>query len=150
MPGAFNDSEKQRFLTNIARGRRPATTAEHMGYAWTTVSGHLKKDPEFAAAFQDALRVVDERVEEALLDQAEEGNMSAIKFWLTNRRSESWSDLTKTQVIGGGGSTTTTINIAIATTDNWRAVLADPESREAALSFAQQIPAIEAKATERD
>lgn len=52
----------------------------------------LKRDPEFAELLDSALRYRDLTIEEVAFKKAKEGNEAMIKFWLTNRSEERWTD----------------------------------------------------------
>lgn len=146
MPGnAFGPREKARFVELVQRGRRPRTAAEDVGFTWQTVRNHLRSDPAFAEAFQEAGDLASERVEEVVYDLATEGSLAAAKFWLTNRTRD-WVDSTKqVQVTGAGGGP---IELAVGSTEMWRNLLQDPEARTEALAFAREVPAIEATGRE--
>lgn len=139
MSRPFDDNAKRRYLELLSQGgRRPRTIAADMGFTWETVRKHLRSDQAFAMQFADTEALTNERVEEVLLDKALDGDLGAIKEWLHNRDSENWQDRKAPVAVGGG----TTVNIAIATTENWRDVLSNPELRVEALGFADQIPAL--------
>lgn len=73
-------------------GKRRGAAAKAVGVSRVTVALHVKDDPEFAAAVDDAEMDVHEQVEEALLVKAKEGNVVAIQVWLYNRLPELWRD----------------------------------------------------------
>lgn len=66
--------------------------ARRMGVAAATVCEWKKKYPEFAEALQKGREVVDYEVENALLTAALGGNLTAIVFWLKNRRPDVWRE----------------------------------------------------------
>ena len=66
--------------------------ARRMGIAVATIYEWKKKYPEFAEAIKKGKEVVDFEVENALLTAALDGNVTAMIFWLKNRRPDVWRD----------------------------------------------------------
>ena len=58
---------------------------------WLTV----KSNPEISEALKRGKEVVDVEVENALLNLAKSGNITAIIFWLKNRKPNVWRDKQK-------------------------------------------------------
>ena len=57
-----------------------------------TVNRWKKTHPEFCNALKNAKSTVDADVEDSLLKQAMQGNVTAIIFWLKNRQQIRWRD----------------------------------------------------------
>lgn len=64
--------------------------AGKMGINPDTLYKYKKKYPEFADALKEGKEVVDYKVEKELLNQALNGNITAIIFWLKNRKPNQW------------------------------------------------------------
>jgi hypothetical protein len=150
MAGPFDVNAKRRYTELIRRGRPPALAAEDLGFSFGTIRKHMREDRDFADGVEAAALVLAEEVEQVYFDIAVEGNdPNTTRDWLRNRLPQRWRDTGKViqhQLTGAGGGP---IQIAAASTDALRAVLADPESRQEALAFAREMPAIEAEAHEQ-
>lgn len=145
MPQPFDALVKKRYVALIDRGRLPRLAAEDVGFAWTTVQRHLKDDPEFREACEEASRRLDEHVEEVLLDKALDGDLGAIRMWFQGRQPGKYVESKQVQVTGAGGGP---IQLASVSTDGLRTMLTSPESRADMLELVREIPAIEATGVE--
>lgn len=140
MPRVFGDFEKKRFVELLARGRAPALAAEDIGFTYATIRRHLKEDVAFAEAAEQAVLVVDARVEEVAYDMATSGDNPASTWkWLERRRPAQWGETKNVQVTGPGGGP---IQLAAVTTDALREVLTAGDTRDAALAMVQELPAV--------
>jgi len=77
--------------------------AGKMGIGVTTLYDYKKKYPEFMKALKKGKEVVDREVENSLLEQARSGNMTAIIFWLKNRKPRQWRDKQTREISGPEG-----------------------------------------------
>lgn len=66
--------------------------AEKMGISVRTLYDWKVKYPEISETLKKGKEVVDYMVENALLNKALAGDVTAIIFWLKNRRSDKWRD----------------------------------------------------------
>lgn len=66
--------------------------AHNMGIDVTTLREWRKKDDTISTILKKGREVVDYEVENALLKNAMEGNVTAQIFWLKNRRKEQWRE----------------------------------------------------------
>ena len=66
--------------------------ANNVGIDVTTLREWRKKDPTISTALKKGREVVDFEVENALLKNAMEGNVTAQIFWLKNRKKEQWRE----------------------------------------------------------
>lgn len=140
MARVFGDFEKKRFVDLLARGRAPALAAEDIGFTYATIRRHLKEDVAFAEAAEQAILVVDARVEEVAYDMATSGDNPASTWkWLERRRPAQWGETKNVQVTGPGGGP---IQLAAVTTDALREVLTAGDTRDAALAMVQELPAV--------
>lgn len=148
MPRAFDQKAKDRFIALVSRGRAPVLVAEDLNFAWTTIQRHLREDRDFMERFDQAVASIDARVQEVALDLALSGEHPASTWkWLERRRRDEWGE-TKTvshTVSGPGGGP---IQVAAVTTQALREVLIGGDTREQALAMIDEIPAIEATASE--
>ena len=62
--------------------------AKNMGVSRSTLHDWKKKYPDISDTLKKGKEVVDYQVENALLESALSGNVTAIIFWLKNRRSQ--------------------------------------------------------------
>ena len=67
-----------------------ATKKMHISYS--TFKEWMKKYPAISAAIKRGKAPVDYEVENVLLDKARSGDITAIIFWLKNRRPDKWRD----------------------------------------------------------
>lgn len=66
--------------------------AHNMGIGLTTLKEWRKKSVAISSALKKGREVVDFEVENALLKNALEGNVTAQIFWLKNRKKEQWRE----------------------------------------------------------
>lgn len=66
--------------------------AKNMGIDVTTLRDWRKKHPTISTILKRGREVVDYEVENALLKNAMEGNVTAQIFWLKNRQKEKWRE----------------------------------------------------------
>jgi hypothetical protein len=66
--------------------------ANHMGISVSTLYVYKKKYPKIDEALKKGKEVVDRQVEKALLKKALNGNVTAMIFWLKNRKPDKWRD----------------------------------------------------------
>lgn len=66
--------------------------AHNMGIAYSTLKEWKNKYPAILAALKKGKEVIDFEVENALLNSALSGNITAQIFWLKNRRPDKWRD----------------------------------------------------------
>ena len=66
--------------------------ARNMGVSRTSYWDWKKKYPDILNASKKGKEVVDYAVENALLREATSGNVTAMIFWLKNRRPDKWRD----------------------------------------------------------
>ena len=66
--------------------------AENLAISKDTFYQYKKKYPDFSDSLKRGKEVVDYEVENALLKNALDGNITAQIFWLKNRRPDKWKD----------------------------------------------------------
>ena len=66
--------------------------AHNMGIGLTTLKEWRQKEPTISATLKKGREVVDFEVENALLKNALEGNVTAQIFWLKNRKKDHWRE----------------------------------------------------------
>ena len=77
--------------------------ANNMGISRSTLSEWKRKFPDISDALKKSKAVVDIEVENALYQAAIDGNMTAIIFWLKNRKPEKWRDRQQVEMSGEVG-----------------------------------------------
>lgn len=70
--------------------------AHNMGIGLTTLKEWRQKEPTISATLKKGREVVDFEVENALLQNALSGNVTAQIFWLKNRKKEQWREKVET------------------------------------------------------
>lgn len=66
--------------------------AENLGISKDTFYQYKKKYPDFSDSLKKGKEVVDFEVENALLQNALNGNITAQIFWLSNRKPKQWKN----------------------------------------------------------
>ncbi len=95
----WTSPEKQVLLEGWAKdGLTDEQISHNMGISASTLYEWKKKHPEFSETIKKGKEVVDYEVENALLQQAMNGNVTACIFWLKCRRPEKWNDQRKPDV----------------------------------------------------
>lgn len=64
--------------------------ADNLGIASSTFYEYQKKYPEFSESLKKGKEIVDYEVENALLKNALNGNVTAQIYWLNNRKPKQW------------------------------------------------------------
>lgn len=77
--------------------------AHNMDISVATLYNYKKNHLEILEALKRGKEVVDYEVENALLQSALEGNVTAQIFWLKNRKPHQWKDKRETEVTGKDG-----------------------------------------------
>lgn len=99
-----NWNEKLEVLKGWARdGLTDEQIAANMGIHVSTLYEYKNKYPEVNESLKKGKAVVDYEVENALLQQALQGNTTAQIFWLKNRRPKKWRDKTSQEISGPDG-----------------------------------------------
>ena len=73
-------------------GLTDETIADKCGISTSTLYDWKKKHLEISEALKKGKEIVDFEVENALLNEALSGNVTAQIFWLKNRRVDKWRD----------------------------------------------------------
>lgn len=129
----LSDVEKAEVCAEVARGRGVAHALSRLGRYMDDLDVALANDPTFQRDYEMALALRDDEIEQALHKKARKGNVTAQKFWLTNRRADRWSETRTTRHVGAGGGA---IEVA-HTIDALRNVLTSEETRNAAVEWAE-------------
>lgn len=87
------DEDKLILLEGWARdGLTEEQIAKNMGIGRTTLYEWKQKEPNIANTIKKGKEVVDFEVENALLKNALDGNVTAQIFWLKNRKKNEWRE----------------------------------------------------------
>ena len=87
------EKDKLILLEGWARdGLSKEQIAHNIGIGRTTLFEWEKKEPNIANTLKKGREVVDFEVENALLKNALDGNVTAQIFWLKNRKKEQWRE----------------------------------------------------------
>ncbi len=103
--GKYNEWITKEGLIKIEGWARDGLTneqiAHNMGIAEGTLYEYIKKYPKINEVLKRGKEVVDREVENALLNEAKKGNVTAIIFWLKNRKPKQWRDKQDIEHSGG-------------------------------------------------
>jgi DNA-binding XRE family transcriptional regulator len=66
--------------------------ADNIGIGKTTIYEWMKKNPNIANALKIGREQADNIIENALFNKAKGGDVTAMIFWLKNRRSDRWRE----------------------------------------------------------
>lgn len=87
------EQDKLTLLEGWARdGLTYEQIAKNMGIGLTTLKEWRQKEPTIQSTLKKGREVVDYEVENALLKNALEGNVTAQIFWLKNRKKDQWRE----------------------------------------------------------
>lgn len=79
----------------VRNGATDEEVAKMLGIAYSTLREYKNEFSAFSAVLKETKDYVDAKVENALLESALKGNITAQIFWLKNRRPERWRDKPK-------------------------------------------------------
>ncbi len=86
------EDHKKRFLVELELGNAPGTAARKAHIARCTAYKWKKEDPEFDAAWHDAIETSLDDVESGLFDRAKKGNSADAQFIMKHRRRETYGN----------------------------------------------------------
>lgn len=98
-PEEFDEQYIDEAVKLIKMGLVDSEICEKLGIHITTYWRWRQAYPELSKAVKAAKDIVDDRVEEAMMKTAREGNTTAQIFWLKNRRPADWRDRKETELI---------------------------------------------------
>lgn len=73
-------------------GHTQAEIAKELGIGMNTLLKLKERYKDVAILLSRTKRMVDYQIEKSLYEKAKEGDVSAMKFWLMNRKSDLWKD----------------------------------------------------------
>lgn len=76
----------------VRNGATDEEVAKRLGIAYSTLREYKTEFSAFSAALKETKEIVDSQVENALLQNALKGNITAQIFWLKNRRPDKWRE----------------------------------------------------------
>ncbi len=88
----LDEKRKNRYLGALRQGMRRGEACKAAGVCRSSICDLIKRDPEFAAACEQAEVDACDPVESVLHQKALSGNMKAIEMWLTRRSAARWAD----------------------------------------------------------
>jgi predicted DNA-binding protein (UPF0251 family) len=114
-PYKFSAKKKKEFLRLVKEeGMKRTNAIQEVGITRCTLADHLQKEPHFRDALEqaemDQEKNHNEKVEDALFDAAESGNVTAIQVYLYNRVPERWADKRNLQLTGKDGGPIETVD----------------------------------------
>jgi len=84
----------------VRRGLANDQLAKNMHITRSTFYKWKAENTDFSDLLKEDRDYCDDVIENALYEQAKEGNIAAIKFYLTNRRRKDWKDKQDLEVTG--------------------------------------------------
>ena len=115
----FGPEKRTEYLAALEEGQWRATAAKGVGVSRELVRLYRAEHPEFRVEEQEAERLSNEQVVNALFQAAISGNTTACQVWLYNRMPETWADRRNVQHTGAEGGPIEIVNM----TDDERAEL---------------------------
>ena len=112
-PYKFDSIKKDAYLENISNGHTRGYAATLTGIHRSTIVDHVKKDKAFAIALSEAEMDAIGKIENALFEAANSGNVTAIQVYLYNRDPTNWKDKRNVQVAGEGGGPIEVVNLGV-------------------------------------
>ncbi len=76
----------------VRNGATDEEVAKRLGVAYSTLREYKTEFSAFSAVLKETKDIVDAQVENALLQNALKGNITAQIFWLKNRRAKQWRE----------------------------------------------------------
>lgn len=92
MPLKFDEALRETYLEHLRAGNLKFESARLCGIAYSTVERRRKNDPEFVEAEQLAMAEAREGVEKVLHSMALQGDISAIRMWLSAHDKSTYAD----------------------------------------------------------
>lgn len=101
----LNAEKRQQILGALRAGADVGIAASIVNCSRQAIYALRKRDPKFADAMDEARAFADEKVVRALFKAAsQEGNVTAMIFWLKNRRPDQWRDRQQVEHSGKEGA----------------------------------------------
>lgn len=94
----FTPEKREQYLAELRKGNLKYESARMVGISYRTVERHMADDDEFADAVRRATAEAREGVEKVLRDLALEGDLGAIKMWLTAHDRSTYADKQKVEI----------------------------------------------------
>jgi hypothetical protein len=91
-PVKFDEKLRSKYLDYLRAGNLKFESARLCGISHRTVQRRMNDDPDFAEAVSHAMSEAREGVEKVLHDMALQGDISAIKMWLTAHDRSTYAD----------------------------------------------------------
>ena len=126
----FDAEAREKYLTSLRRGNLKYESARMAGVAYRTVERRRSDDAEFAAEEQHALAQAREGVEKVLYDMAQQGDLGAIKMWLTAHDRSTYGEKKQVEIDATPNAVALSQNEALAKVAELQTTL---ESRRLAL-----------------
>lgn len=101
--GKLGTIKKEKYLELLREGGRRGASAKAVGVHRNTIVNHMKKDPKFAKAVDQAEMEAHELIEDALFQVALAGNVTAQQVYLYNRMPDRWADRRHLEHVGKPG-----------------------------------------------
>lgn len=102
-PYKFDSIKKASYLEHLSNGHARGYAATLVGVHRSTIADHMKADKEFARAVSEAESDAIGKIENALYEAANSGNITAIQVFLYNRDPRRWADRRNIRIGGEGG-----------------------------------------------
>ena len=94
----FTQEKREEYLNHLRRGCLKFESARLVGVSYRTIERRRVDDDEFRAEEQRALAEAREGVEKVLRDMALEGDLGAIKTWLTAHDRSTYGDKKQVEI----------------------------------------------------
>lgn len=102
-PYKLDTIKKEEYLEQLRNGHTRGYAATLVGVGRSTIYDHMKADKGFAEAISEAETDAIAKIENALFEAANSGNVTAIQVFLYNRDPKRWADRRSVRLAGEGG-----------------------------------------------
>jgi len=100
-PYKFDDIKKAAYFESLRNGLGRMAAARSVGCTPEWMERLMRRDPEFKRSISQAELEANQKIENALFNAAESGNVVAMQVWLYNRMPDRWADRRRMEHIGG-------------------------------------------------
>lgn len=125
----FTPEKREEYLAELRKGNLKFESARLVGISYRTVERHMADDDDFAADVRRATAEAREGVEKVLHDLALEGDLGAIKMWLTAHDRSTYGDKSKVEIDASPAALELSRNEAFSRLAELQTTLAEREQR---------------------
>lgn len=125
----FDEDRRATYLDSIRKGNLKFESARLVGVSYRTVQRYRNDDDGFRLEEEHAMSEAREGIEKVLYDMAMQGDISAIKMWLTSHDRSTYGDKQVIEIDATQAAVTMSANDALAAVANLQVELAERHAR---------------------